>query len=42
MSGVRASLVLYQGEKLAIALATNTGLPNDVNGPSAALANAFS
>jgi CubicO group peptidase (beta-lactamase class C family) len=40
--GVRASLVLYPREKLAIAFATNTGLPNDVNGPSAKLADVFS
>ena len=40
--GVRASLVLYPQEKLAIAFAANIGLPNDVNGPSAKLADAFS
>jgi serine beta-lactamase-like protein LACTB len=40
--GARASLVLYPKEKLSIAFATNTGLPNDVNGPSAMLADVFS
>jgi serine beta-lactamase-like protein LACTB, mitochondrial len=40
--GARASLVVYPKEKLSIALATNvTGLPGDVNGPSAKLADAW-
>lgn len=41
--GARASLVVYPKEKLSIAIATNvTGLPGDVNGPSAKLADVFS
>ena len=40
--GARASLVVYPKEKLSIAFATNvTGLPGDVNGPSAKLADVF-
>jgi serine beta-lactamase-like protein LACTB, mitochondrial len=40
--GARASLVVYPREKLAIALATNvTGMPGDVNGASANLADAW-
>ena len=39
--GVRASLVVYPKQKLAIALAANTGAPGDVNGPSAKLADIF-
>jgi CubicO group peptidase (beta-lactamase class C family) len=39
--GVRASLVVYPAQKLAIALAANTGAPRDVNGPSARLADIF-
>jgi CubicO group peptidase (beta-lactamase class C family) len=39
--GARASLVVYPREKLAIALAANTGAPGDTNGPSAKLADIF-
>lgn len=39
--GVRASLVVYPQQKLAIALAANAGAPGDVNGPSAKLADIF-
>jgi len=39
--GVRASLVVYPHQQLTIALAANTGAPNDVNGPSAKLADIF-
>jgi serine beta-lactamase-like protein LACTB len=40
--GARASLVVYPVEKLSIAIATNvTGLPGDVNGASAKIADAF-
>lgn len=41
--GARASLVVYPMQQLSIAFATNvTGLPGDVNGPSAKFADAFS
>jgi serine beta-lactamase-like protein LACTB, mitochondrial len=40
--GARASLVVYPDDGLAIAFATNiTGMPGDVNGPSASIADAF-
>ncbi len=40
--GARASLVVYPKEALSIAFATNvTGLPGDVNGPSAKFAGVF-
>ena len=40
--GARASLLVYPKQKLSIALAANvTGLPGDVNGPSAKLADAW-
>lgn len=40
--GARASLVVYPDDDLSIAFATNiTGMPGDVNGPSAAIADAF-
>jgi CubicO group peptidase (beta-lactamase class C family) len=40
--GARASLVVYPESGLAISFATNiTGMPGNVNGPSAAIADAF-
>jgi serine beta-lactamase-like protein LACTB len=40
--GARASLVVYPEAGLAISFATNiTGMPGNVNGPSAAIADAF-